>query len=219
MGRRSRDEQLEVGRVEREEKPKRRRRRTDTDAPTPKRKRKRLPKVIEKGSEEEARVNKKVEARRQQMVEAAIEAELIVKDSPESEYLSEYQHIFQSLQTMTRIAETKYAESKSSKDIYALMAMYSQMRECIADMRTIQDMSHQSDRLLFDIVEPLIKNFGETLVHLLWAIKKAISDNVDDPRLSQELLRNIDESFAAQAKTIQGQAESTRMKAKGFFDA
>lgn len=209
MARAARDETVEVGR---------KRRRKDPEAKPRPKKRKRLPKVIESGSEHEQRVNKRLAKRQEQLVDAAIEAELIVAESPESVYLSEYNHIFESLQNLTRIAEAKYADSKASKDIYALMAMYSQMRECIADMRTIQDMSHQSDRLLMDIVEPIIKTFGESLVHLLWSLKKGISDNIEDPRVAQELARTIDETFAAQAKLVQGQAEITRQKAREFFN-
>lgn len=166
------DEELDVS-------VKRKRKKPSTEAKTKKRKSKKKRNSKELAVIEEAnlKLENRLAKRKAKLAELAVKADVIPTDS-ESAFLEEYTHIFKSLQKLTRIAEKKYKTSEQSRDIYALMAMYSQMRECIADMRAIKDLNEMSDALIRAILDPLLRSVGQVLVETYFKLQKEIKGNV-----------------------------------------
>ncbi len=163
------------------------------------------------------KIEQRIEKRKSEIMEYAVEAHLIPDDAPEKKYFDEFEHIFKSLQKLTRIAERKYKDSKSSRDVYALMAMYSQIRECIADMRTIQDLSQQSDALIKEIIDPLIKTIGDSLVQLYYNTDQSVRETITEDKLVQEISRRIKSVFSQQAVSIQKAQEDSKAKVYEYF--
>lgn len=169
---------------------------------------------------EKKRANKKLEARlersKQKLAEMAVEAE-VIPASKESVYFDEYHRIFESLQDLMTIAEDKYRDSEQSRDIYALMAMYSQMRECIADMRSIQDMNEMSERLISSILDPFFKAIGQVMVEQFYKQEKAVKTNVKNSTIAEELTAELRQITSDSAQKMQDQYSSSRELVYRYF--
>lgn len=166
------------------------------------------------------KANKKLEARleksKQKLAEMAIEAEVIPANK-ESVYFNEYSRIFESLQDLMTIAEDKYRKSEQSRDIYALMAMYSQMRECIADMRSIQDMNEMSEKLISSILDPFFKAVGQIMVEQFYKQEKSIKTNVKSNKIAEELIAELRQVTSDSAQKMQEQYSSSREMVYRYF--
>lgn len=86
------------------------------------------------------------------------------------EQAAQYEAMFTKLVTIKTIAETKYLESKQSKDIYALMKVYDQMREVIADMKALQDVGEYIDALDQDVLQPFATQSGQSILEMVRAL-------------------------------------------------
>lgn len=163
------------------------------------------------------RLEKRLAKRKTQIIDLAIDADLVPEGTQEREYFDEYTHIFKSLQKLTRIAERKYQQSKQSRDIYSLMAMYSQMRECIADLRSIQDLSEQSERIVSEILNPMNKNVGEVLIEMFFQLKTMFREQVKDTKQANDFERQLKDIFGKHAIKLQEANETAKQKVLEFF--
>lgn len=163
------------------------------------------------------KLERRLEKRKAAIVETAIDLDLLPENTSEREYFDEYAHIFKSLQKLTRIAEKQYQKSKMSRDIYSLCTLYSQMRECIADLRSIQDLSQQSENIISVIIDPMMKSMGESLVEMFFLIEKSMREQVKSDKQFQELQRQLKEIFAKQALKIQGSNDQAKQRVVEFF--
>ena len=201
-------------------KPKRKRKKVKEEvAETPKKRKKKSKEIAVSKEKKKAgkSLERRLEKRKAKVLELAVEAEVLPASS-ESAFYDEYSHIFESLQELTRIAEDKYRTSEQSRDIYALMSMYSQMRECIADMRSIQDLNVQSDALISAILEPFLKSVGQTMVEQFFKMEKIIKANLkgDAAEDMLEELRSITQDSAS--KVQEHYATSKGMVYKHFTE-
>lgn len=171
-------------------------------------------KSIEKKQE---KLERKLAKRKQAIVDYAVEASVLPEGSKEREYFDEYTHIFTSLQKLTRIAEKQYAKSGMSRDVYALCTMYSQMRECIADLRSIQDLSIQSERIITNIIDPMMKSIAQALVEMYFQIEKSMRSTVHSDKEFNELDRQLKEIFSKQSFKIQEYNDKARQQTIEFF--
>lgn len=71
----------------------------------------------------------------------------------DQEQMQEYFMMFHQLKTIARRFEVK-SKQGSSKDVYALMKIYDQMREIIADLKALKDISQIADKLQQDVLIP-----------------------------------------------------------------
>ena len=82
----------------------------------------------------------------------------------EIQHVNEYGHMFKTLSRMARIAEKKYLETNQSKDMYAALKAYAEMREIIADMKAMSDFSQFSEMIKDQIVKPLAHSSAAAIV-------------------------------------------------------
>lgn len=82
----------------------------------------------------------------------------------ENEQIAEYMTMFTQCQNMARICEEAYRDKKQSRDIYALMQLYNQMREIIADLRALRDVGQLGDILNEEVLGPFAESAGTILV-------------------------------------------------------
>lgn len=133
--------------------------------------------------------------------------------SSEAEFLQEYYHIYGTLGSIIRNLEQKMTQPNSdvnSKDVYALMTMYSQMRETIADLRSIKDMNEQAEDLAQHVFDPAAKSAGEALVNLYFKVSSSVRQKVDDPSVVEEIVETLKLDVGEQASKLQDQFDVAR---------
>lgn len=131
----------------------------------------------------------------------------------EAEFLQEYYHIYGTLGSIIRNLEQKMTEPGSqvnSKDVYALMTMYSQMRETIADLRSIKDMNEQAEELARHVFDPAAKSAGESLVGLYFKVSSSIRQKINDPAVVEDLIETLKLDVGEQATNLQDQFDVAR---------
>lgn len=137
------------------------------------------------------------------------------KLSSESEFLDTYQHIFTTLGNIIRNLEQQMSKENAnvnSKDVYALMTMYSQMRETIADMRSIKDMSEQAEIVAREVFDPAMKASGDSLVNVFYKFSAIVRAEVKDGVAVEKVTERFKKEIAAQAKNLQDGLMSSRGK-------
>lgn len=147
--------------------------------------------------------------------------QLMFKDVNERDFQEEYNRIFTTLGNLCRKLELNMNDKDSkisSRDVYALMTMYSQMRETIADLRSITDVNTQSEILINEIFLPYHKTVGEMMLSLLYKIMTHLRTSLpeDKAHLVGERFKEI---VSEEALTLQKQFESTKEKISTVLNA
>lgn len=123
-------------------------------------------------------------------------------------WIHTYEIMFRRLKKIMRKVESKAINSESATDIYALMALYNQMREVIADIRSMIDLTQNTQRIIDNILYPLVRDISNNYVDAIFMIKKTLRANVDSDRYI-ELKSSIDECLKEHAKYIQSSYEKS----------
>ncbi|AWY08452.1 hypothetical protein HOT49_gp182 [Erwinia phage vB_EamM_Alexandra] len=97
-----------------------------------------------------------------QLMEVLDEIPDVIKQ--ENDQIQEYMTMFKQCQSMARICEDAYKDKKQSRDIYALMQLYNQMREIIADLRALRDVGQLGEILNAEVLGPFAESAGTILV-------------------------------------------------------
>ena len=97
-----------------------------------------------------------------QFIEAMADVPDVIKQ--ENEQIAEYMTMFKQCQDMARLCEKNYKEKLQSRDIYALMQLYNQMREIIADLRALRDVGQLGEILNEEVLGPFAESSGTILV-------------------------------------------------------
>lgn len=127
-----------------------------------------------------------------------------VPSAQERECLDEYIHMFQTLQEMIRIGEDRYMTSQSTREVYALMTMYSQLREVIADIRSLTDMSTHADSIVKDIIQPTISSIAQSMVDAFYHVRILVREISKDSEV-QYGVKKIDDIMRDQGLMLQNQ--------------
>lgn len=111
----------------------------------------------------------------------------------ENEQLSQYRHMFTKLKKMIRIAEKKYMDSHQSRDMYAVLKAYDQMREMIADLRALADYTQHVDTLKVDVVDPFTQSVAAALIEYHKGVDKYLQQNMNsaDFRLASQKIKHL----------------------------
>ena len=123
--------------------------------------------AIKKQTEEAAKIVDSLQKRQQG-----------AKTPGEREILREYIHIFKTLRQVIRDCEARMLNAGSSRDAYALCTLYSQMREVIADIRTISDLSEQVLMLGDTVLTPYKSNLIQNVTDAFYQMRKMVQEVV-----------------------------------------
>lgn len=132
----------------------------------------------------------------------------------EQHFQDEYNIIFSSLGSLCRKLERDMSEKDSkvsSRDVYALMTMYSQMRETIADLRSIADINTQSEMLVSEVLLPYHKTVGEMMVSLLYKLMTHLRQSLNEAS-AYSIGDRLQEIVSEEALSLQKQFENTKLK-------
>lgn len=133
----------------------------------------------------------------------------------EKEFLQEYEHIYSTQSKIIRSLEARLTDPGShisSRDIYALSTMYSQMRETIADMRSIKDMNAQAEAIAINVFDPAMKAAGESLVNVFFKLNALLRHHIKDNTVVEILLDKIKQDISVEGSSLQNQLMISREK-------
>ncbi len=122
----------------------------------------------------------------------------------ERECLEEYVHMFKTLQDMIRIGEESYLTTHATREVYALMTMYSQLREVIADIRSVTDMSSHADNIIQSIVQPSISSIAQSMVDAFYHVRILVRSIAKEEEV-QYGVKKIDDIMRDQGLMLQNQ--------------
>lgn len=115
------------------------------------------------------------------------------------EFLVTYENMFTSLITMCEISENKYIKSESSREIYALMKLYDQLREVIADMKSLQDIGDYVNAINSEVIHPLLMTSAQTLIEFTKSVCAFALKNISADEAKQlELYTKTQAKIAGQ---------------------
>ena len=117
---------------------------------------------------------------KQDISEEIIETEQLL-DTPrfkEKEHMRAYASMFKRLSQIIPIVEERCLHSEKTAPIYALMQLYNQLREVIADIRSITDFSTQSNKLVQNVLRPLTFDAGQNMIDIMFYIDRDIREYV-----------------------------------------
>ena len=127
-------------------------------------------------------------------------------------WMNTYEVMFKKLKRIMTNVENKVLNSDSgSNDIYALMALYNQMREVIADIRSMMDLTQNTQRIIDQILYPLVRDISNNYVDAIFMINKNLRANVESNKYI-ELKAGTDECLKEHAKYIQAAYEKSSEK-------
>jgi hypothetical protein len=123
-------------------------------------------------------------------------------------WIHTYEIMFKRLRKIMRTVEAKVMASNSSQDIYALMALYNQMREVIADIRSMIDLTQNTQRIIDNVLYPMVRDISNNYVDAIFMIKKTLRSNVESEKYI-DLKAEIDNCLKEHAKYIQSSYEKS----------
>lgn len=129
----------------------------------------------------------------------------------EKDYLDEYIHLFVTLQAVARKMERKVLKEPQSRDIYALSTLYSQLREVIADVRSITDMGQQVEMIVAGAITPFASDITQCVTDVYYQVRKLLRETTK-PKETQFALNHLDELVRQLGMGIQQSHERARTK-------
>jgi hypothetical protein len=154
----------------------------------------RLKTVVEGESKEIKKIVKKVE-------------ELSANDP--NGYLEVYLDMFTKQRRIILKTEKKILSRRSKctgKEIYHLSTMYSQLRETIADLRSISDLSEHADRLILQAVQPIFTTILQSISDSMHEVKVRVRDKLVEKSVKRTF-DGIDETTIELGRKMQGHYE------------
>lgn len=121
----------------------------------------------------------------------ALEGELyqVLQNVPDSvkrenAQFQEYLNMFDACQRMARAIEERFEERKSPRDVYPLMKLYEQMREIIADLRAIKDVTELGEVVNDEVIAPLVQNVTTILIGYHQTVLSWINANCTNEQIA-----------------------------------
>lgn len=139
-------------------------------------------------------------ARRREKVEAEI---ITITAKSGDEYDAQYASMFDNLRHITSVFEGRMSENPSSRDVYALSTLYSQMREVISDIRSSKDVEEQIRNLESQAYSAFLTLVGQTYVDLFFKLQKEIRSSVENPDVQHHLISILQGVCKDQGDNIQ----------------
>ena len=122
----------------------------------------------------------------------------------ESEYLHEYLRLYATLKEMCAITEARYIDNdkRSTRDVYALMALYSQQREVIADIRSIKSLTEHVHVLVREVLQPFTSALAQNILDTFYHVRKVVKEVCREEEVDHTL-RKLDDLLREQGKYLQ----------------
>lgn len=159
-----------------------------------------------------ARASKKIEKARAEIGDAgtALKRAAKVVEANNDEHLAELIKMFKRNQYLCRQLETRCREKLETRDLYALMQMFSQQREIIADIRACSDLSQQANLIIDGALKPMGQELLANINALFYQLRNLLKETTDpkQTQFAQRELERVVKDFGSLTQTAYETAES-----------
>ena len=190
----------------------------------PKKKRKKVVKHTVAAPEKIIKKNKAPDSlkRKADKKREALESEMEGLDEKAEEFadstwVKTYHVMFRKLRRLMRVTEKRTLKSDKAADVYALMALYNQMREVIADLRSMIDLSQNTQRIIDQVLYPLTRDISNSYVDSIFKTMKVLRANVEGEKYG-ELKSELDRVLNEHGKYIQAAYEKSSQKLSDLLE-
>lgn len=178
-----------------EDSPPSKRRRSSEEEDTSKKKKKKKKKIDSPPSDKAlAKLNK----RKSKFEKDLKDVELLPAPTNSTEFDDQYTKMFRALQGICEDFEDRMKDKPSSRDVYALSTLYSQMREVISDIRASADMSSQIHELEATAYTAFMRSVGQSYITILFNVNRILRTRIDDP----DIVHDINVDFESMIKDV-----------------
>ena len=187
---------------------KKKKRKTDLETtPTPKKKKKiSTDSLREKAAKKRADLDSEME-----------EIDSQAEEFADSTWVKTYHVMFRKLRKIMRATEDRVVDSEKAADIYALMALYNQMREVIADLRSMIDLSQNTQRIIDQVLYPLTRDISNNYVDSIYKTMKSLRMHVDGEKYT-ELKTELEKVMGEHGKYIQAAYEKSSQRLSDLLE-
>jgi hypothetical protein len=130
------------------------------------------------------------------------------KSNQDVAFHDEYMHMFKSLQKNIRALEKDLKYSRSTRNIYALIGLYNEQREVIADIRAVSDYTENINRIMVSVIQPLFSSVTQSNLDIFYHIRKLVIETAKDDQ-TQYALKRLEDLMREQARYLQDRYEHT----------
>ena len=120
----------------------------------------------------------------------------------EEDHLAEYLRMYRQLRRIIRKTERGCLESKTGQGAYQLATLYTQLRETIADIRSLTDLSDHADALIEKVLQPLFTTLTQNIANSMYAIKLKTKSSLKENKV-RRTFDDIDTITLEAAKLMQ----------------
>jgi hypothetical protein len=120
----------------------------------------------------------------------------------EEDHLAVYSDMYRQLRRIIKRTEKGCLQSKTGQGAYQLATLYTQLRETIADIRNLTDLSDHADLLVEKVMQPLFTTLTQNLSNSMYTIKLKIKDKLREKRV-RRTFEDIDDITIEAAKLLQ----------------
>lgn len=135
----------------------------------------------------------------------------------DSTWVNTYHVMFRKLRKIMRATEKRVVDSEKAADIYALMALYNQMREVIADLRSMIDLSQNTQRIIDQVLYPLTRDISNNYVDSIYKTMKSLRAHVDGEKFA-ELRVELEKVMGEHGKYIQAAYEKSSQRLSDLLE-
>ena len=132
-------------------------------------------------------------------------------------WVATYHLMFKKLRKIMRATEKRVVDSEKSTDIYALMALYNQMREVIADLRSMIDLSQNTQRIIDQVLYPLTRDISNNYIDSIYKTMKSLRMQVDGEKFT-ELRSELEKFMGEHGKYIQAAYEKSSQRLSDLLE-
>jgi hypothetical protein len=156
----------------------------------------------------ETKAKKLKKAKDSALVEETAALELIAKmktrseKSNEDDHLAVYMEMYRQLRRIIRRTEKGCMKSKTGQGAYQLATLYTQLRETIADIRNLTDLSDHAELLIEKVLRPLFTTMVQNTSNSMYTVKLKIKDKLQEKRV-RRTFEDIDEITIEAGKNLQ----------------
>jgi hypothetical protein len=94
-------------------------------------------------------------------------------------------------------------ESGGKKGVYSMVTLMTQIRELSNDLRGLEDLEAQTQKIMSNIVQPTIALVAQNIVIQMFAFKKTIDElNIKSPRRAKQLRDGVDRIIRDQGRFL-----------------
>jgi hypothetical protein len=137
----------------------------------------------------------------------------------DNDYRIVYLEMFKKQRRIIKKTEKKVLSRTNKgggREIYQLSAMYSQLRETIADLRSITDLSEHADRLIEMAVQPMFTRMIQNITDNFYELKVRTKDRVKE-KYVKEVMDLVDDATVELGRKLQVHYEEVSTKIRDLL--